>query len=630
MYRFVIFCNFLTLILTNFHAKAEFTLNKPGTEFPVNYSAYGEFKSLGESAYEYAIHDDYGLSEAVGDGIFPNNFTIYEDPAYIELTKNRTLAGDKWNFVNGLNTQACFIKWATVEDEDPGVKLFYTAHNLERAGLVKHAVKAYYACLVHFPRAIGYTYWGTPWYVGVVSLDKIQYLCRTFKEEIGYQLMDAHIFVENGFDTDVANDVFFIDPGKFVANENISYPEKNFSDLKIIRTLGGKHGTLVQYENGDWQFQIDGKPILFKSISYQPAPVGQSYDEGTMQDWMLYDSDKNGIADSPFESFMDTNENNIQDSNEPSEGDFKLLKDMGVNVLRLYHHAASIEVLRQGYEKYGLRYMIGDLIGMYNVGSGASWEEGTDYRNPIHKKNMLNSVRDMVNKYKDEPGVCLWVLGNENNYGGVFGHHGGVGNAGAYPKEYYEFVNEAAKLIKSLDTTRPVAICNGETGFLDIFAKLCPDVDIFGPNSYRGSHGFGPSMWEWAKKVINRPVLVMEYGCPGFHQGISMDIAYKEQSSYLENCWNDIVFHSYQGHGAGTALGGVVFQWVDGWWKSGQPPRFSPIVHETVGQWPGPFPDGWSYEEWFGMCGQGNGTKSPFLRQPRPVYYMHQKIWNES
>jgi hypothetical protein len=174
-----------------------------------------------------------------------------------------------------------------------------------------------------------------------------------------------------------------------------------------------------------------------------------------------------------------------------------------------------------------------------------------------------------------------------------------------------------------------VAICNGETGFLDIFVKKCPDVDIFGVNSYRGGHGFGPSLWQKTKETLNRPTYVMEYGCPAYHQGQTFETGEKEQIQYHEYCWKDIVFNSYQGNGAGTSIGGVLFEWLDGWWKSGELPRFSPAAQETLGQWPGPFPDGWSYEEWFGVCGQGDGTQTPFLRTLRPLYSAYQKWWTE-
>ncbi len=606
-------------------AASDFEIATPGKEFPVNYSKYGEFKNVGTQDYEYMMSDDMGLSEAVGEGVFPDNFTIYSDPAYQKLVASRRLIGSRWEYASGPDIQACFFKWAIEEAEEPGVKLFYTALNLERAGLFQHAAKAYYACIVHFPRSVGWTYWQTPWYVGVVAMDKLESLLRNH-EELEYTLVDASIMVEHGFDIDVSNDVFFINPGKWIRNDTVS--RKN-DPGPAVKTLGGKHGKVLQFKNGDWQFQMEDKTVLLKTISYQPAPVGQSYDENTMKDWMLYDSDKNGVNDSAFESFVDKNGNHKQDIDEPRVGDFKLMADMGANTLRLYHHGTNKELLHKAYQEYGLHIVMGDLLGMYGVGSGASWDKGTDYSNAEQKMKMMESVKQMLMEYKDEPGVCLWVLGNENNYGGQLGNTGGVGNAAKIPEQYYAFVNEAARWIKSIDPTRPVAICNGEIGFLDIIAKQCPDVDIFGVNAYRGEHGFGPSLWQWTKKILNRPVYITEYGCPAYHQGKTFEFGEKEQVQYHEHCWKDIVFNSYQGNGAGNSIGGVLFEWVDGWWKSGQPPRFSSAVHETIGQWPGPFPDGWSYEEWYGVCGQGDGTQTPFLRTLRPLYTAYQKWWKQ-
>jgi len=72
----------------------------------------------------------------------------------------------------------------------------------------------------------------------------------------------------------------------------------------------------------------------------------------------------------------------------------------------------------------------------------------------------------------------------------------------------------------------------------------------------------------------------------------------------------------------GNALGGVVFEWLDEWWKA-----YEPAIHDEKGLWAGPFPDGFMHEEWLGVSGQGDGKQSPFLRQLRKVYYMYQKKW---
>lgn len=89
-------------------------------------------------------------------------------------------------------------------------------------------------------------------------------------------------------------------------------------------------------------------------------------------------------------------------------------------------------------------------MSMYCTDSGAKWFEGTDYTNPEQCKKMLASVEKMVEEYKDEPYVLMWVLGNENNYGsvGVVGISAGTMDGCNVRKDiaaYYKFVNECAK-----------------------------------------------------------------------------------------------------------------------------------------------------------------------------------------
>jgi beta-glucuronidase len=259
---------------------------------------------------------------------------------------------------------------------------------------------------------------------------------------------------------------------------------------------------------------------------------------------------------------------------------------------------------------------MGDLLGAYTVGSGASWYEGTDYSNPEHRKNMMKSVRKMVEEFKDEPYVLFWMLGNENNYGVA-------NNAKKDPKGYYSFVNEVARMIKSIDRDHPVAVSSGDLLFLDIFSKLCPDVDIYGSNAYRGKYGFGKSFWENAKDTCDKPVIITEYGCPAYMEGKSKEEAEDSQSEYLKNSWEDIVYNSAGYAGAGNAIGGILFEWIDEWWKA-----YEPLVHDSKRNWSGPFPDGWNYEEWLGICSQGDGKSSPFLRQLRKAYFTYKEIWN--
>src|SRR3989338_3309926 len=142
----------------------EFKLYDPGTEKVVDYTQYGSFEGLGTDKYAYKLTDRKGLSAAVGEGVYPNN-SVFKDPIYRLLTTKGKLSGSQWDYVNIDNQQIAFYKWATSHDT-PAVKQFYTALALEKLGKIEHAIKAYHAVVVHFPKQVGWTIWHTPLYMG--------------------------------------------------------------------------------------------------------------------------------------------------------------------------------------------------------------------------------------------------------------------------------------------------------------------------------------------------------------------------------------------------------------------------------------------------------------------------------
>ena len=274
------------------------------------------------------------------------------------------------------------------------------------------------------------------------------------------------------------------------------------------------------------------------------------------------------------------------------------------------------ELLRDLYKNYGIMVIMGDFLGKYTIGSGAPWNPGTDYNNEEHKKNMLQSVTEMVREFKDEPYILFWLLGNENVYG--------VGcNADKEPEVFFRFANEAARQIKTIDPNHPVAICSGDVLFLDRFSKNAPDIDIFGTNAYRGGYGFG-FLWRQIKDLADKPVFITEYGCPAYAEGSSLEEAEDMQVEYHRGCWEDIELNMAESGGAGNSIGGVIFEWLDEWWKA-----YEPWIHDRKGYFTGPFPDGYMHEEWLGLCGQGKGKMSPYLRHLRKVYFSYKDMWSK-
>ncbi len=377
-----------------------------------------------------------------------------------------------------------------------------------------------------------------------------------------------------------------------------------------------------------WQLLVDDKPYFVKGVCYTADRIGESPHENTLRDWMIVDSDHDGWIDAPYQSWVDRNGNNRRDDDEKDVGDFQLLHDMGCNTIRVYHHASADpqiqelnpgkilfnhapnkKVLRELYEKFGIRVMIGDLIGAYVVGSGASWERGTDYRRAVQRNNMLKSVDAMVKEFKDEPYVLMWALGNENNYNDLTRT-----NAKADPRAYAKFVNEAAKRIHELDPNHPVCLVNGETHMLDAYAEFAPEIDIFGINSYRNSPGFN-TLWKEVALKLDKPVLLTEYGTahpPVFNRAMKEKI----QAKVHKGAWLDILDHAAGKKEPQNAIGGFAFTWMDNWWEDG-----NPRTHDIM-------EDGW-HHEWNGIASQGDGRQSPLMRQLREVYFMYQELWKE-
>jgi|CXWL01.1.fsa_nt_gi beta-glucuronidase len=594
-----------------------------GKDDVIDYAKYGKFFNVGTKDYHYQIKDIKALADAVGEGIYPNLTDIYKDPGYKKAQKEGRLEGSHWDFVRSDDLEAAFFKWATAP-EPWGVRLFYLGMLFEKAKMYKQALRAYHALIVHYPNATAWTYWQTPWYPAQAAVAKIKHIVREHPE-LNLKFKWGKISIENAFDNDTKNDLVITSPGMIerktkldAVNERMGLDKKKIELTSTKRILGQGKVRLVEYTNGHWQLTVDGKPYIIHGITYAPTKIGQSPDKGTISNWMTDDFNNNGKNDGPYEAWVDKNLNNVQDADEPAVGDFQLIEDMGVNTMRLYHQPFEPDkvLLRDLFEKHGIRVIMGDFLGKYTLGSGASWADGTDYENPEHRQHMMDSVTKMVMDYKDEPYLLFWLLGNENNYGVA-------SNADKKPEAYYKFVNEVALMIKKLDPDHPVAICNGDTLFLDIFAKNAPDVDIYGSNVYRGDYGFG-SFWDQVHDATGKPAFITEYGAPAYVPHMTVEEGEEAQAQYHRGNWLDIEENiaGYE-NGVGNALGGVAFEWLDEWWKN-----YEPAKHDKKSDVIGPFPGGYYYEEWFGLNAQGDGKNSPYLRQPRKVYYTYKKMWH--
>ena len=96
-----------------------------------------------------------------------------------------------------------------------------------------------------------------------------------------------------------------------------------------------------------------------------------------------------------------------------------LLKNMGVNAIRQYTGVPA-KWIQYIYENYGIYTMLNHSFGRYGLTLDGVWTPITDYADPKTQEFLLSEVDKLVKEYKNVPGILLYLLGNENNYG-LFG-----------------------------------------------------------------------------------------------------------------------------------------------------------------------------------------------------------------
>ncbi len=319
---------------------------------------------------------------------------------------------------------------------------------------------------------------------------------------------------------------------------------------------------------------------------------------------------------------------------EALEEEMSLLKNMGVNTIRVYTGIPKkwIEYI---YTNYGIYTMLNHSFGRYGLTINGTWLPNTEYSDANTRDLLLSEVKQMTTEYKDTKGLLLFLLGNENNYG-LFWDGAETENipikdrkSTGRARTMYKLFNEAAVAMKSIDASHPVAICNGDLLFLDIVADECKDIDIFGTNVYRGV-SFG-DLFERVKKEYGKPVLFTEFGSDAFNVLTNQEDQ-NSQAFYLKGNWKEI-YENAAGMGkAGNSLGGFTFQFSDGWWKYGQTKNLD--AHDNNASWSNggyqkDFTEGENNmnEEWFGICAKGpTNEKGLYQLYPRAAYYVLKDI----
>lgn len=347
---------------------------------------------------------------------------------------------------------------------------------------------------------------------------------------------------------------------------------------------------------------VDGKPYTVKGMNWSCYPIGSNW---AFNIWDQPDSLIAGQLDY----------------------DMALLRDMGVNTVRIYAGipARWIEYI---FKNYGIRTMVNCTMGRYGLTVRGEWEPNTDYGDPDVRSQLLAEAGRMAREYRGTQGLLCYMLGNENNYGLFWDgaetedipEPDSVSTARA--EHLYRLLNASAREVKAADPSVPVAVVNGDVLFLDLFESLCPDVDIFGVNTYRG-----PSftdLFDRVSKECSRPLLLTEFGSDAYNVVVGCEEQDGQAEIDLAN-WKEILAE----FSAGRCMGGFTFQFSDEWWKHGQDVRL--WEHDTEPSWH----NGGYYfdyvkgsenmnEEWFGVCAKLPSSSPSRLYDLRPRRAYHE------
>jgi len=377
-----------------------------------------------------------------------------------------------------------------------------------------------------------------------------------------------------------------------------------FFSLTTVTLFAQADDIKIEQNKDGMKLMVNGNAFMINGMNWDYYPIGTNF---TYSLWKQPDD----IIKSALDAEM------------------LLLQNMGVNVIRQYSGVPA-KWIQYIYEKYGIYTMLNHSFGRYGLTIEGAWIPNTEYSDAATRKFLLSEVKALAKEYKNTPGLLMYLLGNENNYG-LFWDGAETEDipiedrkSTKRARSMYKLFNTAAVAMKDIDSSHPVAMCNGDLLFLDIIAEECKDVDILGTNMYRGV-SFGDA-FQRVKDEFNKPIMFTEFGADAFN-AIDNQEDQMSQAYYMVGNWKEI-YENAAGLGkTGNSLGGFTFQFSDGWWKYGQTEFLD--VHDNNASWSnGGYPRDYEAgqdnmnEEWFGICAKGpTNQRGLYSLYPRAAYY---------
>lgn len=217
--------------------------------------------------------------------------------------------------------------------------------------------------------------------------------------------------------------------------------------------------------------------------------------------------------------------------------DFAEMKEMGADFVRLYYDSnwtdEQIQMLDELARTDNLRLMILVWVN-YN----------TDFTNETTRRNIVSNFVTICQRLEQHTSICAIGISSENN---LYTQN---------KRELYSLVNESIRQAKTVNNN--VKYYHSSAEFADVVANdnVMPDVDWHGVTCYRTTQNAINAIN--TQYTSNKPLIITEYGVN------TLDNTESTQATELVNQSNWFA-------NLDKVIAITLFQWVDGWHKSGNP-----------------------------------------------------------
>lgn len=295
-------------------------------------------------------------------------------------------------------------------------------------------------------------------------------------------------------------------------------------------------------------------------------------------------------------SFSPTPIGNRPVTSQQEERSVQYLKNLNANTIRTYS-GINPELLKK-LASNGIYCILGFWVD-YNL----------DLSIPTVKEKIKNDWIKFILQYKDNPGLLIWNIGNEQNYQNGNNAH------------WYSLCQELAIIAYNIEGEKyhPVAINNGDIFNIGDPSKKADDnsltyIDLWGLNLY--NYNLSTRINQFKTKTI-KPLVITEFGIDALDNRTKQE--YESMQAVFDSLnWQQITSSK------SVCLGGTVFEFTDEWWKDKDP-----WSHDYGGYSTNQHPDGYSNEEWWGIIRVLPDLNNDGMDEwiPREAYYMFQRNW---